>query len=80
MRVGAERVNLCVALHTGLYILLEVRNIYFVFQVRLAGFLCDWRLCEKVKLRQITKSVGGKQCQEEKEGKDEFIQVTVTVL
>ena len=27
-----------------------------------------------------SKSVGGKQCQEKKEGKNEFIQVTVTVL
>ena len=32
------------------------------------------------KFNYDSKSVGGKQCQEEKEGKNEFIQVTVTVL
>ena len=44
------QVNLCLALLTGLSILLEVRNIHFSFQVRLAGFLS----VEAVRKSQIT--------------------------
>ena len=72
------RWKLCVALLTGLSILLEVQNIHFSILSSVCWFRSSGG-CVK-KSNYDWKSVGGKQCQEEKEGNNEFIQVTVTVL
>ena len=76
MQVGTG--DLCVALHTGLYFSTR-RAKYSCLLQSSVGFVWYCGGCAE-KSYNDSKSAGGKQCQGKKEGKNEFIQVTVTVL